>query len=243
MGKRQIFYDLDPEKIRFVVDPDSKNKHSGAFRIKIQYVFNGKQLPLILAPNGCKFYSFGMQKNQINTIDTGIYGMCLCISYKTKKSSEEDSPEEEFCAYIHTIYNECKKYLAKNRYKDEESLEQLFKSPLKEDIDSNNKNPDYHHFKIYPKMIMKKGERKIWTKFFDINNNEELDPWDFENVHVRVFPAILFDSIFVLPMGSFLQCKLSEAIIERTHDSDGRPGPSLNKSLLSTFDELKLENV
>jgi Protein of unknown function (DUF2738) len=252
MGKRQILYKIEPENIRFTVDLDSKKKPQSAFRIGIEYNSNGKHVPLILAPNGCKFHSFGMQKNQINNIYTGSYSMCLCINYKNKSSSleespeeefpEEESPEEEFCAYIHTIFNECKRYLVENKdelgikYKDDESFKQIFKSPLKKDIENNNKNPNYHHFKIYPKMIMNKDAKKIWTELFDIDSDEKLDPWDLENVHVRLFPAILFDSIFISLTGPSLQCKLSEAIIERIHQVDEYLGPSLNKSLIITDD-------
>jgi len=257
MGKRKIFYEVDPKKIVFVTDsattdPPGKKKIQSVFRIGIQYNFDGKHVPLILAPKGCKFHSFGIQKNRINGIDTGTYGMCLCINYNTKS---ENSSERDFCAYVHAIYDECRKYLVENKdelgikYKDDNNFKHLFKSPLKEDIDNNNKNPEYHHFKIYPKMIMNKTNVnnyskmttditekdyiKIWTEFYDINNDEKLDPWDFENVQSRVFPAILFDSIFVSSTGPSLQCKLSEAIIEKVQSPNVYSGPSLDKSFLN----------
>lgn len=227
MARRQIFYDIDADDIEFVrPDPPSPGKKKTGIGIGTRIGIEYKHSPLILAPRGCKFYSFGLQEDVFNEIRLGTYSMCLCVNF----DPEEESKEKDFCVHVNSIYEKCKDYVLANKrefnvkVKDAEELNEIFKCPLKASSTSK-----YSGLKIYAKIIMTKKTQKIWSTFFDTEGHE-VDPLAYKNIHSLVYPALLFDSIYISTSGISLQCKISQAVVEKASSSDG---PLLDMSLLS----------
>lgn len=228
MAKRQIIYDINQDDIVFekykpTFSSSKPNISKNSNRINIKYNQNGETVPLILAPKGCKFYSFGIQENIYNGINTGNYNICLCINTDNTKNN---SKEEEFCMNIYKIFEKCKTYLQNNKRENGIKYDDFISCPLKISENEDNKTVNT---KIYLKLIYNKDQDKVWTDFYNIKG-EILDYQCIKNKHCLIYPAILFDSVYITGGKAYIQCKLSEAIVS---DILASKTPSLNIEMLS----------
>jgi hypothetical protein len=256
--KRKVFYNIEPSKIEFELDETSKNKqfpNRSGLRIKLYYKDENEKKDLIIAPEGSKFYSFGVQEDAYSDPqDSKNYNMCLCINIDPKNKDSEKN--EKFCSHISSIYESCKDYIFENREKlgikinEKESLKNIFKNPLFEVSKDNNSK--YSGFRLYPKLIVDKKNNKVWTTFFEQtcdSTKEEKNTKICElnsliNEHIYVYPAIFLDSLYIIKPYSAqaqvsLQYKLSEAIIQRIAKNIE---PSL-KIFDNSSDEEKIKNL
>lgn len=234
-SKRRIIYDLNPLNIIFTCVKDafqasrSKGKSvvpSARKRVGISYkAENGTEYPLILAPKGCAFYSFGIQDDSFSgSSNKGNKSMCISIGVKDK-----DSNENAFCANIHAIYDRCKEYIMKHSKEIgiNVSKDDMFKHPLKEFRKDGTTT-----MLMYAKLITSNKDSKVWTTFYNAKQ-EKVDSKSLK-VHCCIYPALLFDSLYFWSGSrASLQCKLSEAVVEIVD----RATPSLDMSLLKIKDE------
>uniref|UniRef100_A0A7I4FVT3 Helicase C-terminal domain-containing protein n=1 Tax=Physcomitrium patens TaxID=3218 RepID=A0A7I4FVT3_PHYPA len=212
----------------------SKGKSAIPFagkRVGISYkAENGIEYPLILAPKGCMFYSFGIQDDSFSgSSNKGSKSMCISIGVEDNK----DTNENAFCANVHAIYDRCKEYIMKHP-KDvgikvsKDTIDDMFKHPLKEFTKDGITT-----MRMYAKLIVSNKDSKVWTTFYDTKQNK-VDAKSLEGVHCRMYPALLFDSLYFWSGSrASLQCKLSEAVVELVD----RATPSLDMSLLKIRDE------
>nr|PNR48140.1 hypothetical protein PHYPA_012613 [Physcomitrium patens] len=204
---------------------------SAGKRVGISYkAENGIEYPLILAPKGCMFYSFGIQDDSFSgSSNKGSKSMCISIGVEDGK----DTNENAFCANVHAIYDRCKEYIMKHP-KDvgikvsKDTIDDMFKHPLKEFTKDGITT-----MQMYAKLIVSNKDSKVWTTFYDTKQNK-VDSKSLEGTHCRVYPALLFDSLYFWSGSrASLQCKLSEAVVELVD----RATPSLDMSLLKIKDE------
>lgn len=233
-------YELNPRNIIFTPVTDtfqasgSKGKptaSSGGKRVGISYkAEDGITYPLILAPKGCMFYSFGIQNDSFSESSSKV-SKSMCISIDV--DADKDTNETAFCTNVHAIYEHCKKYIMEHSKEvgikvSKETINDMFKHPLKEFTKDGITT-----MRMYAKLIASSKDSKIWTNFYDTKQNK-IDPKSLEKVHCRMYPALLFDSLYFWSGSrASLQCKLSEAVVEMVD----RATPSLDMSLLKIKDE------
>lgn len=239
-SKRRVMYDMNPLNIVFkpVTDASqasaSKGKTAGPLsgkRINILYkAEDGVEYPLIVAPKGCMFYSFGVQDDSFPGFSNkSSKSMCISISVEEGK----DTNENAFCANVHAIYDHCKQYIIKHSKEvgikvSKDTIDDMFKHPLKEFTRSGSTT-----MRMYAKLIVSNKDAKVWTTFYDTKQNR-IDPKSLEGVQCRIYPAILFGSLYFWSGSrASLQCKLSEAVVEIVD----RATPSLDMSLLKIKDD------
>lgn len=232
-------YDINPLNIVFTPVTDafgSKGKPTtspSGKRVGISYkAENGVEYPLILAPKGCMFYSFGIQDDSFpGSANKTSKSMCISINVEESK----DTNENAFCANVHAIYDRCKQYVMSHSREvgikvSKETIDDMFKHPLKEFTKDGVTT-----MRMYTKLIVGNKDSKVWTSFYDVEQNK-VDPKSLEGTHCRMYPALLFDSLYFWSGSrASLQCKLSEAVVEIVD----RATPSLDMSLLNIKDESK----
>jgi hypothetical protein len=235
-SRRRIIYDLNPNKISFSIPAEPSYSFKGkqpsvSFGTRINILYeaeDGKKYPLILAPKGCQFYSFGIQNDSFAGSSKTTKSMCISINVNDDFSSNENV----FCANIYAIYMEARQYVITNADKlnikvSRSTIDEAFKCPLKEHSKDGNTS-----MRFYAKLIMGGSSSKVWTKFYD-KELQKVAPESLEGIHCTIYPALLFDSLY-LWSGSrvSLQCKLSEALV----DTGVAFAPSLDMSLLKIND-------
>jgi len=241
-SKRRVLYDLNPLNMVFTPATEasqasgSKGKPLPSLagkRVNISYrAEDGIEYPLILAPKGCMFYSFGIQDDSFSGSNSkGSKSMCISIEATTNAEAEEFT----FCANVHAIYDRCKEYIMDHSKEvgikvSKDTIDDMFKHPMKEFAKDGTST-----IRMYAKLIMSTKNSKIWTAFYDTKKNK-VDPKSLEGVHCRIYPALLFDSLYFWSGSrASLQCKLSEAVVE----IQKRTSPSLDMSLLKLKDDEK----
>lgn len=239
-SKRRVLYDLNPLNIMFKPVTDtfqasgSKGKPSASSagkRVSITYMAeDGIEYPLILGPKGCMFYSFGIQDDSFSGSSNKVSkSMCISINMNDNQNSNENS----FCGNVHAIYEHCKEYIMQNSKEagikvSKTTIGDMFKHPLKEFTKDGSTT-----MRMYAKLIMSSKDSKIWTTFYDVKE-KKVDPKSLQGVHCRMYPALLFDSLYFWSGSrASLQCKLSEAVVEIVD----RVVPSLDMSLLKIKDK------
>nr|PNR55661.1 hypothetical protein PHYPA_006558 [Physcomitrium patens] len=201
-SKRRVIYDLNPLNIMFTLVTDafqsygSKGKSaipSARKRVDISYkAENGIEYPFILAPKGCIFYSFGIQDDSfLGSSKKRSKSMCISIGVEDNK----DTNENAFCANIHAIYDRCKENIMKHPKEvgikvSKETIDDMFKHPLKEFTKDGATT-----MRMYAKLIVSNKDSKVWTAFYDAKQNK-MDSKSPEGVHCRMYPALLFDSLY-----------------------------------------------
>ncbi len=207
---RRISYKVDPSAITF--KPEAPGKGFGR-RVHIEYTPEDllgvdpaipSAKPLIIAPPGHMLYTFGIQKDTFNGKESGALSVCLCINRFIEK-------EGALYDMIYDIYCRALDYVDAHRailgIRSKESISNLFKSPLKyEDEETGD-------VKIYAKLISNKDHSKIWTTLVDVATKKKIGVMDCLNKPAKIYPALLFDSVYITGNNAYLQCKLSEAAI------------------------------
>nr|PNR39439.1 hypothetical protein PHYPA_019717 [Physcomitrium patens] len=239
-SKRRVIYDLNPLNVMFTPITDtfqfsgSKGKSpipSAGKKVGISYkAENGIKYPLILAPKGCMFYLLGIQDDSFSgSSNKGSKNTCISISVENNK----DTNENAFCANVHAIYDHCKEYIIKHP-KDvgikvsKDTIDDMFKHPLKEFTKDG-----ITIMRMYAKLIVSNKDSKVWTIFCN-TKQEKVDSKSLEGTHYRMYPALLFDSLYFWSGSrASLQCKLSKAVVELVD----RATPSLDMSLFKIKDE------
>jgi hypothetical protein len=204
----EMFYDIDPSNIRF---REPSGTLAGPFRsgtrINIYYQKDGKEYPLMIAPE-MMFFSFGIREDVFSGKPTGSYSMCIVIDVD---KDDESSKGQKFVDIIESIYDKCHAYVSKRN----KGIK--FGNVVKR----YDKEDDTLQYRIYPKLIMTKDTGKVWSNFFvkddvdPINNKPQLvDAMSLKEKNCKVFPGLLFDSLYFYQGGVSLQCKISQAVVE-----------------------------
>lgn len=200
---KKIFYSIDESKIFFREPPGPLKTGS---RISIYYKDEGKEYPLIIAPEAMLF-SFGIQNDMYSGKPVGSKSMCVNIDVDEK--TDKGIKSQNFVDIINLIYDKCYIYISKK------NRGMKFSGPIRK----YEREEDKVQYRLYPKLIISKETGKIWSTFFsnEGNSNERPKPIDPDVLKERpcnIYPAILFDSLYFYQGGVSLQCKISQAFVE-----------------------------
>jgi hypothetical protein len=202
--------DFDPSALVFKEPVPGIN--SKDVRIPIEY--DQKDHTLILAPDGCDFFSFGVQPSDKYPNSVKVVPIVINLD-------DPNADQLEFVKKIRSLHEKCVKHVCDNKekirslskYNDKEIVE-MFKCPVHVVTPKDKKRKQY--LSIRPKLWMSK-EGNVVTRFYDLEQKLMETPDNKKSMHL--FPALMFDSIYINATGITLQTKLFEAFVTKVVDT------------------------
>lgn len=188
------------------------------FRIPIQvkYSTGNRYGPLIIST--MDLFSFGISPNYNDNNEINGYSIPLCM-WDTKRSESDTVEERQWVAKYDELVEKIKQYLLQDEVKEEIERYDLDEAELKKFGTLWYKRGDKNKIltdvapRLYPKLIIRKKDNEILSKFFDRDTGEELKPMSIVGQRCNITAALRVESVFVGSKIS-LQVKIHEAHVE-----------------------------